>query len=70
MKNEDDISQEEIAKEEARDRILGVAIQHYLTEKRDDESIHCKICSAVQRFEAKLAHGQLKMLCEPYLQPE
>ena len=67
---EEDISEEQIAASAAKDRIVGVAIQHYLHEHREGEPIHCSICAAVKNFEAKLAPGNLKMLADLYLQPE
>lgn len=67
---EEDISEEQIAVETAKDRVLGVAIQHYLHEQREGAPIHCNLCGAVKAFESKIEPGSLKMLMELYLQPE
>lgn len=67
---EEDFDEDQIAVEAAKDRVLGVAIQHYLDATELNMCGYCTICAAVQAFEAKLAPGHLKMLCDLYLQIE
>jgi hypothetical protein len=54
----------EIAKEAARDRILGVAIGHYLKFAHNTEP--CDICPTVREFEKHLKPGELKLMGDLY----
>lgn len=68
MKEEEDISDKEIATTAARDRIIGVAIRHYLEGDRAHLKINpeCEMCAAVKAFEERLKPGELKLMGDLY----
>jgi len=63
-----DETEAEIATTAARDRIIGVAIKHYLEGDKAHSKINpeCEMCAAVKAFELRLKPGELKLTGELY----